>query len=63
MDLDKAKGIKFGLAIGDALGYPTKLMSLSQIKQRYGAVGRLHTRYNHSNILYSHTNKKSVEFY
>lgn len=63
MDLEKAKGIIFGLAIGDAVGYPTEFMSLSQIKQRYGAAGRLHTRYNHPNIWYSNANKKSVEFY
>jgi ADP-ribosylglycohydrolase len=31
MDNDKAKGL-FGLAIGDALGYPTELMTLGRIK-------------------------------
>ena len=36
---DKAKGIMFGLAIGDALGSPTEFMSLSQIKDRYGDSG------------------------
>ena len=30
MDLDKAKGIIYGLAIGDALGRPTEFLSLSQ---------------------------------
>ncbi len=39
MDLNKAKGIIFGLAIGDALGYPTEFMSLSQIKSAYGHQG------------------------
>jgi ADP-ribosylglycohydrolase len=39
MDLKKAKGIIFGLAIGDALGYPTEFMSLSKIKQQYGEAG------------------------
>jgi len=39
MDLEKAKGIIFGLAIGDALGYPTEFMTLSQIKQQYGEAG------------------------
>ena len=29
----------FGLAIGDALGWPTEFMSLSQIKSRYGNPG------------------------
>jgi ADP-ribosylglycohydrolase len=39
MDLEKAKGIIFGLAIGDALGCPTEFMSLSRIKQQYGEAG------------------------
>jgi len=38
-DLDKTKGIIFGLAIGDALGWPTEFMSLSQIRSRYGNSG------------------------
>ena len=39
MDTDKAKGIIYGLAIGDALGYPTEFMSLSRIKAEYGQSG------------------------
>ncbi len=39
MNLNKASGIIFGLAIGDALGYPTEFMSLSQIKSAYGHQG------------------------
>jgi len=37
--LEKAKGIIFGLAIGDALGAPTEFISLPEIKQKYGAEG------------------------
>ena len=37
--MDKAKGIIFGLAIGDALGFPTEFMSLSRIKIEYGPSG------------------------
>jgi ADP-ribosylglycohydrolase len=39
MDLDKAKGLVYGLAIGDALGRPTEFMSLSNIKRKYGEGG------------------------
>jgi ADP-ribosylglycohydrolase len=39
MDIDKAKGIIYGLAIGDALGRPTEFMSLSAIKAEYGEKG------------------------
>ena len=39
MDTDKAKGIIYGLAIGDALGYPTEFLSLPQIKEKYGSLG------------------------
>ncbi|MFC1868755.1 ADP-ribosylglycohydrolase family protein [Thermodesulfobacteriota bacterium] len=39
MDLDKAKGIMYSLAIGDALGRPTEFMSLSSIKRTYGEEG------------------------
>ena len=42
MDLDKAKGVIYGLAIGDALGYPTEFMSLSSIKGKYGEKGIRH---------------------
>jgi ADP-ribosylglycohydrolase len=38
-DLGKAKGIIYGLAIGDALGYPTEFMSLDHIKAKYGSKG------------------------
>jgi len=31
-DLNKARGLIFGLAIGDALGYPTEFMTLDRIK-------------------------------
>ncbi|MFC1882315.1 ADP-ribosylglycohydrolase family protein [Thermodesulfobacteriota bacterium] len=37
--VDKARGIIYGLAIGDALGYPTEFMSLSRIKEKYGSSG------------------------
>jgi len=39
MTIDKAKGIIFGLAIGDALGKPTEFMSLTEIKRKYGPKG------------------------
>jgi len=39
MDIDKSKGIIYGLAIGDAFGMPTEFLSLSQIKARYGSKG------------------------
>ncbi|MFH1930446.1 MAG: ADP-ribosylglycohydrolase family protein [Pseudomonadota bacterium] len=35
MDLDKAKGIIYGMAIGDALGRPTEFLPLSQINSEY----------------------------
>jgi ADP-ribosylglycohydrolase len=38
-DLNKAKGVIFGLAIGDALGARTEFMKLDQIKARYGKDG------------------------
>ena len=37
--VDKARGIIYGLAIGDALGYSTEFISLSQIKEKYGSPG------------------------
>jgi ADP-ribosylglycohydrolase len=37
--LEKAKGMMFGLAIGDALGWPTEFLSLHQIKAKYGPDG------------------------
>jgi ADP-ribosylglycohydrolase len=39
MDLNKAKGMMYGLAIGDALGYPVEFMTLDQIKGKYGPHG------------------------
>ena len=39
MDLDIAKGIIYGLAIGDALGRPTEFLPLLQIKSEYGQDG------------------------
>jgi ADP-ribosylglycohydrolase len=39
IDLDKASGLIFGLAIGDAIGYPTEFMSLNQIKAKFGPNG------------------------
>ncbi len=35
----KVEGMIFGLAIGDALGYPTEFMPLSAIKSTYGPDG------------------------
>ncbi len=34
-----AKGIIYGLAIGDAMGKPTEFISLSEIKEQYGTSG------------------------
>ena len=39
MDNDKTKGLIFGLAIGDALGYPTEFMTLARIKAEFGPNG------------------------
>ena len=39
MGIEKAKGMIFGLAIGDALGYPTEFVSLPGIKDQYGEEG------------------------
>ena len=39
MNKNKAEGIIYGLAIGDALGRPTEFMSLSAIKEAYGQNG------------------------
>jgi len=41
MDNDKAKGVIFGLAIGDALGATTEFIKLPEIKRRYGPQGIL----------------------
>ena len=34
--LDRLRGCVFGLACGDALGYPTEFMVLESIRERYG---------------------------
>jgi ADP-ribosylglycohydrolase len=39
LDRDKAMGMMFGLAIGDALGRPTEFMSLKNIYSKYGPDG------------------------
>ena len=39
MDNEKAKGLIFGLAIGDVLGYPTEFMTLARIKTEFGPNG------------------------
>lgn len=38
-DLNRARGMIYGLAIGDALGRPTEFMSLAAIKSKYGEKG------------------------
>lgn len=38
-DIAKAKGIVYGLAIGDALGAPTEFLPLALIKEKYGPSG------------------------
>ncbi|MCJ8501357.1 ADP-ribosylglycohydrolase family protein [Desulfatitalea alkaliphila] len=38
-EITKAKGVLYGLAIGDALGWPTEFLKLDQIKSRYGPQG------------------------
>ena len=38
-DIGKANGITYGLAIGDALGFPTEFMTLDRIKPKYGPGG------------------------
>ncbi|MDZ4763903.1 MAG: ADP-ribosylglycohydrolase family protein [Chloroflexota bacterium] len=39
MGAQTAEAILFGLALGDAIGYPTEFMKLDAIKARYGAAG------------------------
>jgi ADP-ribosylglycohydrolase len=39
MDLSKAKGMIYGLATGDALGYPVEFMTLNRIKAEHGPGG------------------------
>jgi ADP-ribosylglycohydrolase len=39
VDLDKAKGVIYGLAIGDALGARTEFLNLNAIKVKYGKDG------------------------
>src|SRR5262245_31661912 len=36
---DRFQGCFLGLAIGDALGYPTEFLSLSEIEKRFGSSG------------------------
>ena len=38
-DLDRYRGCLLGGAVGDALGYPVELLSLSDIRARYGPAG------------------------
>jgi ADP-ribosylglycohydrolase len=38
-EIAKARGIIYGLAIGDALGWPTEFLKLDQIRARYGPRG------------------------
>ncbi|MBR9979900.1 MAG: ADP-ribosylglycohydrolase family protein [Desulfatitalea sp.] len=38
-EIHKAKGIIYGLAIGDALGWPTEFLKLDQIRAKYGPQG------------------------
>jgi ADP-ribosylglycohydrolase len=38
-NLDKAKGMIYGLAIGDALGWPTEFLKIDRIKAKYGEDG------------------------
>ena len=38
---DKASGCLFGLALGDALGYPNEFLSFSEIKTKWGVKGFL----------------------
>jgi ADP-ribosylglycohydrolase len=40
--LDRAYGALLGLAIGDALGMPTQLLSYGEVAERYGVVDRFH---------------------
>jgi ADP-ribosylglycohydrolase len=39
MSLQQAEAILFGLALGDALGWPTEFHRLAKIKSKYGAMG------------------------
>jgi ADP-ribosylglycohydrolase len=39
MSFEQAKAILFGLALGDAIGWPTEFLSLPQIYSRFGAKG------------------------
>jgi ADP-ribosylglycohydrolase len=38
-DLDKFLGCMYGLAIGDAIGFPVEFMNLGQIKEKFGEQG------------------------
>jgi ADP-ribosylglycohydrolase len=37
--LEQAQGMLFGLALGDALGWPVEFLSLARIRERYGVLG------------------------
>ena len=39
MSIQTAESLLFGLALGDALGWPVEFTDLTAIKQRYGATG------------------------
>jgi len=39
MGLNKARGVIYGLAIGDALGAPTEFLKLDRIRAEYGKDG------------------------
>ena len=41
-ELDRATGALYGLAIGDALGMPTQLLTLDLVLARYGVLDRFH---------------------
>jgi ADP-ribosylglycohydrolase len=37
--MDSARAMVFGLALGDALGWPVEFLQLTQIRARYGREG------------------------
>lgn len=41
-ELDRATGALVGLALGDALGMPTQLLTVAEVAARYGLVDRFH---------------------
>jgi ADP-ribosylglycohydrolase len=58
MESAMAKGLIFGLAIGDALGYPTEFMTLSQIKTDFGLAGM--TDFTKSPALFTDDTQMSI---